>query len=87
MQKPGFANRTRCVQGPNWQSGLETAKEGQYIAALTPKSIDITQHGSTYVYICLVCLPKAKLNKGHVKQLNLVKSRSSYLIMHAYIYV
>ncbi len=35
VQKPGFANRTRCVQGPNWQSGLETAKDGQLQNQLT----------------------------------------------------
>ncbi len=87
VQKPGLANRSRCVQSPNCQSGLETAKEGLYIAALPPKSINITQHGSTFVYISVVCFPKAKLNKGQVKQLNLVKSRLAYLIMHVYIYV
>ncbi len=86
VQKPGFANRTRCVQDPNGQSSLETAKEEQYIAALTPKSIDITQHGSNYVYISVVCFPKAKLNKGQVKQINLLKSRLAYFIMHVYIY-
>ncbi len=35
VQKPGFANRTRCVQGPNGQISLETAKEGQLQNQLT----------------------------------------------------
>ncbi len=78
VQKPGFANRTRCVQGPNWQSGLETAKDGQCIAALTPKKIEITQH----VNISVVCVPKTKRNKGQVKQLNLV---NLYIYIYRYI--